>query len=170
MIRFERTTDFAVVKRIMTDPALYDSLSDDFYPAADAFFPNESPAVHYLLVFDGDEALGGLGAKAPLGLFIAHPINFILWECHIALLPAGRVRARARRVTDAFEEFMFEMTPALVLVGFVPACNPRALAFALRQGWGEAGRVPRGYQKRGVRHDLVVLSKSKPEKPEETKD
>lgn len=151
-IRFERTRDYELIASIMTHPKLYGWLADDFYPAPENFWPNASESIYYLLAFDGEECLG---------LCITHPINQLLWEVHHALLPKSWGQ-RAQRIGEAFEQWLWEFTPAVKAIGFTPSCNRLALAYARRAGMREAGRIERAYQRRFELHDLVIFEKARP--------
>lgn len=135
----------------MTHPKLYPWLADDFYPVAEDFEPMGGEAIVYLLAFDGHELLG---------LYITHSINTLLWEVHHALLPHCWGK-RALEVGRAFEAFMWEFTPAQVLLGLTPACNRLALRYAKQLGMTESGRLQGAYQRGGERHDLVIFTKNR---------
>ncbi len=152
MIRFERTHNLKLVASILTHEKLWPWISDDFYPAPENFWPNESEYIFYLIAFDGDE---------PLGLYIAHPINTLLWEVHHALLPKAW-GARALEIGRAFEAWLWENTHALKAVGFTPACNKLALRYARKLGMREAGRVTKCYQRRFELFDIVIFEKPRP--------
>jgi hypothetical protein len=47
---YERTADFALVRAIRTDPALYRYGTDDFAPPREQFQPWEHPNVWYVIV------------------------------------------------------------------------------------------------------------------------
>jgi RimJ/RimL family protein N-acetyltransferase len=152
MIRFERTRDFELVALILTHPKLYPWIADDFFPAPENYWPNESESIWRLLVFDDDDCLG---------LITTHPINPLLWEVDHALLPKCW-GSRAREVGRAFEAWLWENTPAEKAVGFTPSCNRLALAYAKRAGMTEAGRVSGCYRRHFETHDLVIFEKARP--------
>ena len=151
-IRFERTYDLALVKSIVTHPALYEFLSDDFFSPAEDFRPNDAPQIVRLLAYEGDELLG---------LFSASPINAILWQVDHALLPSSWGR-RAREAAKAFFAWLWENTPAVKAVGFTPGANALALRFARSLGMRECGRLARCYQKHFQLQDLVIFEKDRP--------
>lgn len=151
MIRFERTRDFELIASIMSRPELYRWIADDFYPAAENFWPLASDSILYLLAYEGAELLG---------LVITHPINAVLWEVHHAILPSAWGE-RAHRIAVEAEQWIWRHTLAAAIVGFTPECNRLALQFARRHGGREVGRIPRAYQRDGALFDLIVFSKSR---------
>jgi len=152
VIRFERTFDLALVASIITHPALYEFLSDDFYSSAEDFRPNDAPQIVRLLAYDEGELLG---------LVSTSPINAILWQVDHALLPCAWGR-RAREVGKAFFAWLWENTAALKAVGFTPGGNALALRYARSLGMRECGRIARCYQKRFQLQDLVIFEKDRP--------
>jgi hypothetical protein len=151
MISFRRTRDLEVVRSIMTHEQLWPWLSDDFAPAPENFQPNDAECLWYMLAFEGE---------LPLGLFITHPINQLVWEVDHALLPWAW-GAPAREAGAAFEAWLFSNTPAIKAVGFTPACNKLALRYARQAGMREVGRITRGYQRRFELFDIVIFEKEK---------
>ena len=158
MIRLERTLDYGLIRTIMTHPAVYPHISDDFGAAPENFWPMESPALFHLLVWDGEELLG---------LFITHSINPLLWEVHHCLLPNARGR-RAREAGKAYLAWLWENTQAATVFGLTPANNTLALRYARGLGFTEIGRLTGCYLQRSERHDLLIFGRHRPEaKPKE---
>jgi len=155
MIRFERSTDYALIKGIITTPAVYRHLTDDNSPSAEDYQPIEHEAIWYVIVRDsycGDEEL--------LGLWMFHPLNSICWEVHTALLPnawgdRGRIAARL------MAEWIWEHTPCRRIVTNVPENNRLALAFAGHAGMKVYGRNPASFLK-GKLLDQICLGISRP--------
>ena len=161
MIRFERTRDYELVARIMTHPRLYSWIADDFYPPPENFWPNASESIFYLLVFDVDESSETkTGDGDLLGLIITHPINALLWETHLALLPHAWGET-AREIAAAFEAWLWATTPAKKAVGFMPADNTLGIRYLRRVGWREAGRLEACYMRFGRLLDLLIFEKSR---------
>lgn len=150
-IRIEQTLDYERVASIFTHPKLYPWLSDDFYPPPEQFWPNTSPSVIYLLAFEGDELLG---------LFMANPINSILWEAHHALLPSCW-GARAAVAGEAFLAWLWTHTLCEKVLGFTPGDNKLAIRYAQRLGMKIEGRIKHAIKRRGELHDLVILGQER---------
>lgn len=137
----------------MTTPGVYEWLADDFYPTPENFWPQMSPAIFHLVAYDGAELVG---------VYITHPINAVCWEVHHAILPSAW-GARARRIGEAYEAWLWENTGAQTAVGFTPTCNRLALRYARVLGMRECGRLPRAYQRRGELFDIVIFAKGRGE-------
>ncbi|MDM7995639.1 MAG: GNAT family protein [Acidobacteriota bacterium] len=153
MIEFERTYDSELVKRIMTHPRVYPSISDDFCPEASDFEPNMHPSIWYVLARDGEQLLG-------LWMFV--PQNAICWEVHTCLLPEAWGR-RALEAVMALHDWVWQNTPCLRVITNVPRYNTLALRFAQKAGLGIFGKNWSSFMKHGVLHDQIMLGISKPE-------
>lgn len=150
-MRFERTTDYTLVREIMTHPRLYPWLADDLAPAREELQPVQHPAIWYVLVFDGEELLG---------LWMFSPQNSICWDVHTCLLPGHGFR-RARQAAREMAEWIWEHTPCRRIVTSVPSDNPAALRFAEAAGMRRYGVNERSWLKGGELLDQVLLGMSK---------
>jgi hypothetical protein len=151
MIEFERTTDYALVRAILTHPAIYPHITDDGCPAADQFQVLEHPSIWYVLVRDGAEVLG---------LWMFAPQGAACWEVHTCLLPCA-YGDRAKQASRAMAEWIFTHTPCQRIVTTVPAYNRLALRFAERAGMTRFGTNERSYLKGNTLHNQILLGLSK---------
>jgi len=149
---FERTTDYALIKRIVTDKSVYPFVSDDYSPAPKDYEPIKSDAVWHVLVRDGEEVLG---------LWIIIPQNAVCWEIHTCLLP-NAYGERAKRAGKQVVQWIWDNTTCLRLVTNVPEYNRLAHKFAKAAGMIEYGRNPKSYMKTQILHDQILLGMSKP--------
>jgi RimJ/RimL family protein N-acetyltransferase len=149
---FERTTDYKLVRSIMTHPKLYPWCTDDFSPAAEDYSPPEHEAVWYVLVKDAGELLG---------LFAFVPQNGICWELHTRLLPEAW-GPRALEALRCVIAWLWENTSCRRLVTNVPTFNRLALRFGRAAGLVEFGRNELSFLKNGVAYDQVLLGATKP--------
>jgi RimJ/RimL family protein N-acetyltransferase len=154
MIRFERTHDLALIRRVMTDPSVYARISDDGCPDAPQFEAADNPALWYVAVHDGSDEL--------LGLFLFVPQNAVCWEVHTALLPLA-YGPRAARAGSGVISWVWANTPCRRLMTNVPAYNRLALRYAERAGLTQFGLNPGSYLKNGVLFDQILLGVSRPE-------
>ena len=152
MFSFSRTTNFALVREILTNEHVYRWIVDDFGPPPAQYQPPEHDAIWYVLGQDGDHLLG-------LWMFV--PQNAVCWEFHIALLPHHGYQ-RAREATIALFEWIWEETMCVRIVGSVPKCNPFARKLAHDTGMRFVGVNKRSFQKYGTLHDQILFGISRP--------
>lgn len=152
-IRLERTTDVELIKRVVTDPAVYPHASDDYSPSPAAWEPLVDDCIWYVKASDGDELLG---------LWMFHPENAICWKVHTCLLP-NAYGARAKVAAKMMAEWLWDHTPCQRLVTDVPAFNRLAFHFARRAGMEQFGVNPKSFMKNGQLHDQILLGMSRSE-------
>ena len=86
---FELTKDYALVKAILTHPAIYGEMGDDDLPDPEKFVVNDHPLARYVLAWREPHA--GL-----VGVFCFYPQNRICWQGHVAMLPWVSTREKWR--------------------------------------------------------------------------
>ena len=153
MVTVERTRDYALIKKLATDPAIFRHISDDYYPHPDSWEPPESELVRSLIASDGVGAFG-------FAIFI--PDTWTCWKAHFGFLP----RSYGEKAHGAFDEmlrWMWAHTEAARIVGEIPQENRRAIRFALRAGCLVYGVNRRSRLRGGVLRDQMCLGLSKPE-------
>lgn len=153
MFEFHRTKDYRAIREIITHPAIWPYVSDDFAPPVEQFQPIENDSIWYVLVKDGDQLMG---------MWMLVPNSPIWTEVHTCILPEGRGN-RAREASILFIEWIWKNTPFLAVTTHVPSYNRLALNFAIRGGMKAVGMIPRSYQKNGHLMDQMVLGTYKPE-------
>jgi hypothetical protein len=152
-LRFERTFDFELVRRILTHPQLYPRMGDDYIPPVEQYQVPTDPRFWYLLAFDGDELLG----LVPLYLE-----NVVCWQLHFALLP-HTWGGKSHDVGRELPGWLWANTPCRRLVAHVPAWNERVLRFLPKyMGMTQYGRNTKAFMTGGILHDLIDMGVSKP--------
>jgi RimJ/RimL family protein N-acetyltransferase len=148
-VTFERTRDRELIKRVLTDEAIYPHIGDDDAPEPEAFEPQSDPRVWWVLARDGGEILG---------LFLFLPQSRVCFECHVSMLPAARKRgiAAGRAVIPWF----CGQTGCRRLVATIAETNPRAIRYAQACGFRVMGRNERSWIKGGKLVDQVYLGLS----------
>lgn len=159
MIRFERSYDYELIRRILTHPRLYPHLSDDFSPAPGDYRPQEHPAIWYVVVYDEHDAREDL-----LGLWMFVPANGVCWEVHTALLPCAWGE-KGQLASLMLPAWIWEHTHCRRIITNVPKSNRLALHFALKAGMKIFGVNEASFLKGGVLCDQVMLGISKPQAP-----
>jgi RimJ/RimL family protein N-acetyltransferase len=148
-LSYELSTDKALIRQVITDPAIYSRMGDDFAPPAEEYQPPDGP--FYLIVRDGAELLG---------LWAFFPENAISWEIHTALLPiAGN---RVWKAAQGMLAWLWANTNCQRLWTKVPEWNRQALIYARRAGMREYGRNPDSFMKNGKVHAQILLGISRP--------
>jgi RimJ/RimL family protein N-acetyltransferase len=147
-VTFKRSDDYALIRRIITHPRVYDFATDDYSPAPAAFEVNDDPRIWYVLVNDG-----------ALGLMMFLPQSTVCYEIHCCLLPGawGRSAEAARGAID----FIFQHTDARRIVASVPAYNRLTCKLARAAGMTQYGVNAAAFLKRGRLEDLICFGISK---------
>ena len=149
---FERTTDAALIRCVLTHPRIWGAISDDGSPPVEEFQPVICDALWYVAVHDGAELLG---------LFLFTPLNTALWEVHTCLLPhswGDRALQAAREIST----WVWANTQMRRVITSVPAYNRLALRLAKEAGMVEYGINPQSFLKGGKLHDQHMLGISPP--------
>lgn len=149
---FERSTDWTLIKEIVTSPWIYDGISDDGSPPRDQWNPQEYPDVWFIVVKEEDKVLG---------LWALRPQTSACWEVHTCLLPKAYGEKAYKAVLE-FEEWVWKNTSAHRVVTDVPVYNQLALRFSLRAGLKQFGLNPKSYMKNGKLYDVIMLGISRP--------
>lgn len=152
-LTFERTSDFDLVRSIMTHPRVYPHITDDGCPPVEEFHPSEDRMLWYILVRN---------AGKPVGLWLFVPTNAVCWEVHTCLLPEawGDV---GREAAKRMAEWIWQYTACRRIITNVPECNRLALRFAKAAGMLEFGRNEASFLKNGRLHAQIMLGLTKEE-------
>ena len=155
MITFERTTDYELVRKVMTHPAIYPHISDDSSPPAAEYRPIEHESVWYVAAYDGAELLG-------IWMFV--PQNAVCWEVHTCVLPSawGDRGLLAARLLPLW---IWANTPCRRIISNVPATNRLAMNFAAKAGMHLFAVNEDSYLKYGQLCDQALFGLSKPQEP-----
>jgi hypothetical protein len=149
----ERSEDWAAIKQLVRDPAIFPHVSDDFYPSPDTWEPTASDDLCYLLARDKEGLFG-------FGIFL--PDTWACWKAHMGFLP----RSYGAKAIASFKEmldWMWAHTPARRIVGEVLSDNRRAIKFATEAGFREYGVNEKSRLKGGAMRDQVCLGISRPD-------
>lgn len=144
---FDRSTDYDLIREIMTHPKMWSWISDDFAGAPDQFQPARHPELLYVLVRDGEELLG---------MFLLVPHSPIMIEVHTCLLP-NAWGLRASSAARDLPKWLALNTRCKRLITQIPDYNRLAVRFAESAGMEEYGRNLKAYMKNGELRDLVLM-------------
>jgi len=159
VIAFSRSTDYDLIRQILTHSRVYDKISDDYSPRREEYRPIEHEAIWYVLARDYDEQSGEFDL---LGLWMFHPQNGICWEVHTALLPIA-YGVPGRLAAQLLPPWIWEHTPCRRIVTNVPSTNRLALRFAIAAGMKIFGINRASYLKGGKLCDQICLGISAPQ-------
>lgn len=155
LFTFEGSTDYALIRTVMTHPRVWPAISDDFSPPRESFEPSTAPELCYVVVRD---------VGLVLGLFLLTPHNGVHVEVHTCLLPCGWIRGSRAIATQAMA-WLWENCPQIErLTTTVPRNNSLALRFAQALGMLEYGVNRDSFKKGGLLMDQVLLGVTRPRK------
>lgn len=127
MIAFARSTDYALIQEILTDPQCYRRMTHRLDLGALKVGP--APGIDYILASDN---------FSPVAVFlIVHSA-----EVHFCFVPARWGRKRTEPIAHAFLTWVWGNTRINMLLGHVPAHNRLALRLAKAVGFIEYGTRP----------------------------
>jgi hypothetical protein len=148
-LSFETTFDYDLVRRILTEPSIYEGIRDDTAPEPEQFQPEKNPRLHYILVRDSGEILG---------LFVCVLHNLVCWEAHTCLLP----HCRGRRALEVYREGMRWLkahTSCRKVIGSIQPENKAALWISLRSGLTKFGINTKSILVHGELRDQILVGK-----------
>lgn len=152
LVRLERSSDYELIRQIMTHPRVYPSITDDFSVPAEEFHPIENDGLIYVIArIDGE----------PVGAMLGVPENGIELRVHHYLLPEtwGNVAAY---VVESALDWLWKNTGYKRVLGKTPAFNRLALKFAMKMGMEVIGIDRQSIQKHGRLWDQFIFGMSRP--------
>lgn len=149
---FERSTDYALIRGIMTHPRIWNWIGDDDAPAREEWLPVEDERFWYVIVRCEPH-------NELLGLFLLLPLSRVRWEIHCCLLP-NAWGERAREAAREVFRWMWTQSTARRIVATIPRCNPLAVRLAERAGMRRIGIDEQSFLKYGKLQDQILLGVS----------
>lgn len=128
------TDDYEFIKSVCLHPKIWPWVSDD-YSNISEYEPDLNHL--YLEIVDGEK----------VGFFAIKPINAILFEMHIAVLPVGW--GKSDIYTKKLIEWVFSNTNCQKLIAFIPESNKKTLKLAEKCGLTREGFIQDSFQKNG---------------------
>lgn len=130
-MQIERTTDAEFVRRVLTDPAVWPLVSDDYSGSPEEYDPTAAvtnPLSYYLVPLRNGERIG---------FFSFHPANGITYEMHSAIIPAHQGHSIWSCRSAIF--WMFEHTRARKIITQVPVRYNRLCRITMAAGFAIEG-------------------------------
>jgi hypothetical protein len=154
-ITIERTSDAALIQRLITTPAIWKDVIDDFAPSPEEYKPLISEGMIYLLAQDQDDIVG---------LFIFQMRSWTEFEFHAVVLPEMWLKLKAKPAALAAFDWIWNHYPTCQrIVGYVPVLKHRTrLRLAPKLGMTQFGLDPNSFQKDGRLWDRACFGISRP--------
>jgi hypothetical protein len=147
-MNFQRTTDYTLVREILTTPDVYEHMADDYTVPREAFAVNVHPEIRYVVVRD---------RGVIVGLFSFIPRNVHCWELHACMLPGATAREKWKAARE-LEPWLAERTECKRLVAEVPRTNAPAIYYGTHGiGMRYVGTHPKAFMRFGSLQDLIIL-------------
>ena len=152
-MQFQSTTDREIIRNIVTHPAIWPHVSDDFSGEPEVWEPPIGDGFLYILALEAGEIRA---------MWMFEKTSPILFKVHTTVLPVGRgVWANEAAKKMAF--WIWEHTECQRIVTDVPENNRLALKFAEAAGMQQFGVNPKSYQKGGKLLGVILLGLSRPQ-------
>lgn len=146
-----RCKDVDLIKSILIQPGIWEHCTDDSAPSQEDFTPIEHPLAFHIVPYEED---------TPLGVFFIHQNNAILWEIHVSLLPICRGKD-AERAAKLAIQWVFDNTPCLKLMTWIPTSNAHAVCLAANIGMVQEGVNRNSFKKNDHIYDMVLFGIAK---------
>lgn len=147
-MKIEYSTDYALVKAILSHPENWYYVSDDFCKSIHEFEPAQGKGFFYYLITEDDK---------PMGSLMLVQVSSVALELHAALLPEFRGDKSKEVLHELCECLKKDMPEAKRLRVFIPAWNTRAVSAAIKSGLDLLGTEPSGSVKDGKPYNLVMF-------------
>lgn len=149
-MKIERTHDMALVRQIVTDPAIWPHVHED--GTTDEWEPQDTEDFHWMLVADSE----------PLGVFLVHGRGVACFEMHTCLLPTAWGR-KAKQAAQMLLAWAFTEASCMKMITAVPEYNRAALRFAKAGGMQQEGINRASYLHAGQMINQIMLGITKEE-------
>jgi len=150
MIKRCTIDDLEFVDAVLTHPAIYPHISDDYSPSIKEFTAKpllEAPMCYVLAYKD-------------YGIVLSTPINGTLFDTHITMLPEHRGK-EAVEASDEFKKYLFNETTCEKIMAIIPDIFPNVMNFVERIGFELEGILTKSIKKNGKLIDQFVFGLEK---------
>ena len=143
----KRTKDYSLINSILTNPAIYETITQDGASPASEYKTPEDDAVYYLLVEEEGE---------PIGLYIVHRDSMVSHKVHANILTEYRPKYSNKSAQDLIE-WVFSNTDIVKLNAEIPYKYQNVISFTEKAGFTIEGIRRHAYLKDGVVYDVALL-------------
>lgn len=146
-ISIERTFDKDLIRLILTDKRIWDSIAEDGQEAG--LFEVDLNKNMFLAVNSGDVCIG---------IYILHVFNGCTLQIHANLLPEYR-KAFATESGEKMLDWFRDNGPKQYekLIAYIPEIYPHVYHFTMNRGFNDEGRLTKAHRKNGELHDIHIL-------------
>lgn len=143
----ERTKDIGLVKSIITQPKIWESIKGSYTGTIEDISPPVDDYIYIVGTEDGDA----------VGLFIVHPTTFDIWQCHVQVMPKYR-DSHAVDFGKRVLNWVWSNTDINKLMALIPVIYPNVKEFSELQGFCQEGLLTNSYEKGGEIHSQWLVS------------
>ena len=146
-ICIDRTYDKNLIRAILTDPRIWDSIAEDGQEVG--MFEVDLNKNMFL-------AVNHKGAC--IGIYILHVFNGCTLQIHANLLPEYRkdfATESGQKMLDWFRDKSPEKYEKLI--AYIPVIYPHVYHFTMNRGFKDEGRLISAHRKNGDLHDIHIL-------------
>lgn len=146
-ISIERTWDKELIRSILTEPRIWDTIAEDGQDAG--LFEVDLNQNCFLAV-----AHEGIC----IGIYVLHAFNGCTLKIHANILPEYRKHFATESGEKVLEWFRDDAPEKYEkLVAMIPVIYPNVYHFTKNRGFDDEGRLVNAYRKNGELHDIHIL-------------
>jgi len=148
-IRIAQTFNEDLILSVLTDKAIWPTISEDGQQADKFVIDVEMPDFYYLAVIDDGVVIG---------IYVLHPFNGCTLEIHANILPVYR-KEYAHESAQAVLKWIDKNIPDNFqkLIARIPVIYPNVYRFTMNHGFDDEGLLTKSCFKNGELHDLHLL-------------
>jgi RimJ/RimL family protein N-acetyltransferase len=149
-----RTQDMALVKKLATHPAIYPHIIDDGCPKNPAnWHPIDSSNRYYLIPW----LISLSNDPVPMGIIAFYPLNHVLFEAHIFLLPEFQGKATDSICLKTIS-WMFANSPCQKIMAFIPTTKIYLVNLVESLNFEREGYIKKSISYQGELVDQYIYS------------
>ena len=148
MVTVERTLNVGICLDILTDPNIFDSISED--GATIETLKIDVIKDYWLSIEDNEILIGAVQFKQMFNK---------CWDAHIHILPEHRKEYTKQAGAGIWEWIKDNLNGCLIYTN-VPVFCPNVKEFLLAFGFKETGYLTKAWFKNGIQNDMWILTRS----------
>lgn len=146
-LKAERTLDVGVCLDVLTNPEIFDAISEDNATIEDL----KIDVIHdYWLEVSVDEKV--------IGVVQFRQMFNKCWDAHIHILPEER--AHSMKAGQSIWEWVEKHLAGCLIYTNIPEFCPNVVKFLQQFEFKESGRLEKAWRKNGEQHDMTILTRT----------